>query len=94
MESGGQRGPPGLQEGRQEAQQHAGQHHHPGKLSLSCHASCHSVTAVNTQARVTTRQRDAKTFLFDITKEFGGLFITEDDYEDNYDYSNEVGDRI
>ena len=53
-----------------------------------------AVTPVTTQARVTTRQRDAKTFLFDITKEFGGLFITEDDYEDNYDYSNEVSGRI
>ena len=50
--------------------------------------------SLTTQARVTTRQREAKTFLFDINQEIGDLFNVDDDYEDNYDYSNEVSDRL
>ena len=45
--------------------------------------------AVNTtESRVTVRE--GKTFLFDINDEIGDLLNTSDDYEDNYDYSNEV----
>ena len=45
--------------------------------------------AVNTtESRVTVRE--GKTFLFDINDEIGDLLNTSDDYEDNYDYTNEV----
>ena len=50
-------------------------------------------TAVNTtESRVTVRE--GKTFLFDINDEIGDLLNTSDDYEDNYDYTNEVSKII
>ena len=49
--------------------------------------------AVNTtESRVTVRE--GKTFLFDINDEIGDLLNTSDDYEDNYDYTNEVSKII
>ena len=50
--------------------------------------------SINTQARVVTRQREGKTFLFDINQEIGDLLTVDEDYEDNFDYSNEVSDRL
>ena len=50
--------------------------------------------SINTQARVVTRQREGKTFLFDINQEIGDLLTVDEDYEDNFDYSNEVNDRL